>query len=413
MKKIISLFILTFSILLFSNDIFAYSLNFSASANTVYVGDTVAVTATLNSIEGKFIITSSNNGVLNGGKETDWLEGGSVSAYFTAQSVGTATITLKPIAASTMDPGNEQDFDEPRYVTINVIARPTQKPIDINKTYSSNNYLSSLCIDGYEIEFDKDTLEYSIELDSKVEKINVVASVEDESAKVNGIGEIEVSEGSNTINVVVTAENGNERTYIINALVKELNPINVKIDKEKYTIVKKESLLPTLDGYQLSTIMINDQDIPVLKGDITDYILVGLKDKKGNIELYIYNQKENTYSKYNEISFNKLKLYFMENKDNNYKSMTIKINGKTINVYKKNGLDYYLIYGMNLDTGETNWYTYDQKENTIQRYIDTEDSNNKTEQYLFLIIILSSCMGLLIVFSAILLIKNKSKKIVL
>ncbi len=45
--------------------------------------------------------------------------------------------------------------------------------IYLQKTYSSNNYLKSLEIEGYTIDFNKDTNEYSIEVPNGTEKVSI------------------------------------------------------------------------------------------------------------------------------------------------------------------------------------------------------------------------------------------------
>ena len=88
---------------------------------------------------------------------------------------------------------------------------------EIEASYSKNNYLQSLSVDGYELSpvFNKEILEYTVELDSTVESIKVNGAVEDSKANLIGTGEIPVVEGSNNIELVVTAENGNTRVYKI------------------------------------------------------------------------------------------------------------------------------------------------------------------------------------------------------
>ena len=89
--------------------------------------------------------------------------------------------------------------------------------INVVKVYpkSTNNYLSKLEIEGYEIEFNKDTLEYNIKVSSDVETLDITAVAEDSSARVNIYGNSDFKEGENTVTVVVTAEDGSERTYTI------------------------------------------------------------------------------------------------------------------------------------------------------------------------------------------------------
>lgn len=89
--------------------------------------------------------------------------------------------------------------------------------IKVVKVYpkSTNNYLSKLEIEGYEIDFNKDTLEYSIKVASDVETLDITAVAEDSSARVNIYGNSNFKEGENKVTVVVTAEDGSERTYTI------------------------------------------------------------------------------------------------------------------------------------------------------------------------------------------------------
>ena len=89
--------------------------------------------------------------------------------------------------------------------------------INVVKVYpkSTNNYLSKLEIEGYELKFNKDTLEYSIKVSSDVETLDITAVAEDSSARVNIYGNSDFKEGENTVTVVVTAEDGSERTYTI------------------------------------------------------------------------------------------------------------------------------------------------------------------------------------------------------
>ena len=85
------------------------------------------------------------------------------------------------------------------------------------KTYSSNNNLSNLQIDGYSLspEFSNSVKEYSVEVPNGTEKVVINATKEDSTASVSGIGEVDVNEGVNKIELKVTAENGNVNTYII------------------------------------------------------------------------------------------------------------------------------------------------------------------------------------------------------
>lgn len=105
---------------------------------------------------------------------------------------------------------------------------------------STDASLQSLGIDGYELTpvFDKDKLEYAATLPSTVNKINITAKANESHANVEGIGEFEVTEGINTFNVVVTAENGAQQTYVINVNVEDTNPVEIKIGKKNIPLSK-------------------------------------------------------------------------------------------------------------------------------------------------------------------------------
>ena len=87
---------------------------------------------------------------------------------------------------------------------------------NIVKKYSSNNYLKELSIDGYEIAFDKDTLEYNIRVKSDVNSLDIKAIAEQAGARVEITGNEKFKTGDNTVIITVTAEDGSTREYKIN-----------------------------------------------------------------------------------------------------------------------------------------------------------------------------------------------------
>ena len=80
----------------------------------------------------------------------------------------------------------------------------------------TNNYLKTLKIENANIEFDKNTLNYSVIVKNNINKINIMATTEHSTATVSGIGEKALKEGSNKFEVKVKAENETIRTYTIN-----------------------------------------------------------------------------------------------------------------------------------------------------------------------------------------------------
>ena len=77
----------------------------------------------------------------------------------------------------------------------------------------TNNYLKDLSIEGYEFDFDKDTLNYEIKRNGNT-TLNIKAITESEKAEVAIIGNEDLKDKSE-VKVVVTAEDGNNREYVI------------------------------------------------------------------------------------------------------------------------------------------------------------------------------------------------------
>lgn len=84
---------------------------------------------------------------------------------------------------------------------------------------SSDNYLKSLNVEGYELspEFNRQKDTYTIYVkDDSINTFNVTAEPDNENAKIEGIGTITVSQEERLINIKVTAENGDLKVYTIN-----------------------------------------------------------------------------------------------------------------------------------------------------------------------------------------------------
>lgn len=83
---------------------------------------------------------------------------------------------------------------------------------------SSDNYLKSLSVEGYKLspEFNRQEDTYTIYVkDDSVNTFNVLAEPDNETAKIEGIGNVTVSPEERIINIKVTAENGDLKVYTI------------------------------------------------------------------------------------------------------------------------------------------------------------------------------------------------------
>lgn len=428
MKKIKNLlfgFILFFGFVL---NVDASSMSIWANATNVKVGNSVTVSVKVSDLGGEFRITSSDQTVLAGGTSSKWLENDTYTFTFTAKKIGKATVTVSAIDAATTD---AKVFTGSKSVTLNVISSSTGGGTSSGggsnsggttadkKEYSKNNYLSSLKVEGYELEpkFDKNTLEYKIKVDQSVEKINISAKTEDSEASVNGDGEVNLSLGENTIEIKVTAENGNDRKYKLIVLVEDLNPIEVNINKKKYTLVKKNNdLIDVLDNFKEKTIKIDEQEVLSYYNSKTKVSLVILKDEDNKIGYYVYDEKTKKYEVYRYIKVGNINLQLLDIKEklDNFKKCSIEINKEKVDIYKlKKSSKVGLIYGVNNATGTSDYYVYDEKEDTLARYYDDEISIYKEENKKLENIIMGLIGGFsltVIIFIVVSLVRSKKRK---
>lgn len=440
MKKIFyTTFILLLSIFTGISNVFAYSFEVSSTSNSVTVGNTVTLNIKVSEAAGKFSISSSDTSIVSVSTGSAWIDNATQSITLKANKEGTATIYVNASDVTTYD-GKNVSITKQVKITVNpkpVVSNNTSgnnnsgRTVITPKAKSSNNFLTSITIDGLELKekFDKEKLEYTLDIPAETEKIKINAQLADSNAKVTGTGEVKVSTGLNTFELVVTAENGSKRTYVIKATLLELTPVTVKIDNEEYTVIRKRKNLPKISEYNVEKdITINDNIIEGYYNEKLNYDLVGLKDSKGNINYYIY--KNNKYSLYHEYSFNGTVLQILDKTVEGYKKTTFKYNNDEINSYQEVKMDllkntyaldnnditgnqFYLFYAKNVETGKEYLYQYDALEKTVQRYnlevLDMYKKNSST-YYMYLLISILVIGILLITLSIVLIKKGKKSK---
>lgn len=103
---------------------------------------------------------------------------------------------------------------------------------DFDSKKSENNYLSRLNITGGTLSpnFERQTLNYSLKIESNINEIDVVAEAEDKNAKINGNGKIDIS-NIEECKIEVIADSGTVRTYIIKIIKDGENNNNTSIDE--------------------------------------------------------------------------------------------------------------------------------------------------------------------------------------
>lgn len=425
MKKKISVILigllLTFTSMIKLNAASA-SISVSVNRSSLVVGNTVNATVTVYSSGG----IGSWEYTINYDTSKLKLVSGQVSVADVAQSSGKTSVsynyTFKAIASGSASIGVKSysvinwDVQElsttANSKTVRIITQQ-----ELEASYSKNNNLSGITVEGYELDgtFDKEKLEYTVSVPSDTEKIKLNASVEDSTASLTGIGEFDVSEGDNKFDIIVTAQNGNQKTYSVTVKVEDKNPITATIDNKKYTLVKRASTLTCPNTYEETKVIIDGIEVPAFKSSITDFVLVGMKDEQGNIGLFLYDESNNKFSKYTEIKTTGLVIYPKEPKTipTGYKKVTISINDQEVTAYTYNdNKEFYLIYGINIENNKEDFYEYDKTNNTMSRYNGKiiEELTTRNENYMMIILILGVETILLLMILLITFIRNKKRR---
>jgi len=404
MKKTKLIFIGLITLFLGINNVYA-GASISTNANSIYLGNSVTASVTVSGaaawevhLDVSGAASPSNCGGLDFADSTADTKNTTRTYTVTCTPVktGTVTFTIKGNSNITDETGNTTYLSGSTSVSVinkPVVVQP-QAPVTTPRPStntvvtpkSSVNYLSNLSVEGKEIspKFDKETAEYTVELENGTTAINIITTAEHNKASIIGNGVKNVTEGINNFEIVVTAENGSKRIYKLKAIVKEKDPIIVTIDNEEYTVIRKrEQLTGASAFYSESIVNINNEEIPAYFGEVTGYTLVGLKNSEGIINLFTYDEDNNTYKLYKEFNFSRVVFYPIEPDKKlipeNYFKDSVTINDTIVTCYKNKQNNLVLLYGVNIENNNEDFYIYDQVENTLQRYDDTIFNSYKEE----------------------------------
>ena len=405
MKKFLNfclIVIMTFALRL---NVDALSASISVNKSTIEKGNSVKATVTVSGAAAwniKIFSSGATNGcdasyadATGDGKNT------TKTFTVTCKSMSTGLINFSVSGDITSEDGSNKSVSGSKSVKV---TEPRAK--------STNNDLSSLSVEGYEIspEFSRDVLEYSVDVPNTVDKIMINAKKADSYASVEGTGEVEVLEGTNKFLIIVTSETGNEKTYTLNVNVEDKDPINVNVEGTDYSVVKNKKALVMPEIFTETTIDINGVNIPAFYSDTTKITLVGLKDTEGKVKLFEYNNGK--YIEYKELKIANTIIRLIDNDDNKqyFKKDTVLIDDIKYDCLKiSSNSEYVLFYGMNMANAKEDYYLYDTIEETIQRYDEEllkvlENNINKHKEhakilYVIITVLIIFSIFIIIVFS--------------
>lgn len=405
-KKVFKLLFLLISFIVCSNVYYAATgVSLYSSAGSITNGSRVTFSVTVSNAA-VFTVTGSSSGATSGCSINEKVMGTTnVTRTFTT----TCTATQVGQIGFTVNVNyTDQDYNtssESKSVYVNVV-----KPRDPD----SNNYLSNLSVEGYEInpKFDKEQLEYSVVVPSTVDEVKIDATKASVYASLSGTGKVKLEEEINEFEIKVVSETEIARIYKVTVTVEDIDPINVTVDNKKYTVIKNIKYLTAPENYSEVTVKMGEFEIPAFYNAKTGFTLVGLKDSMGKVSLFVYD--DGKYSQYYQVINEQiavdvldipkaLKGYILKDiiiNDHKVKALVVKDNS-----------NYAIIYGMNVKTGEKAYYTYDIKNNTLSKYDDELIKLLQNKNQMLSYIMLGACALTIIFFIAtISLIGKNSKK---
>ena len=245
MKKIKSILLLISLLLFIPNVVNAASANISVTgSSSAVVGNKITLTVKLssntpigswqmlldyNSSYLQFVGGGGEAGGMNMANSSSGTKSKTYTFTFKALKSGNTTVKVNSYLVYAYSDMSEMSVSS---VGKNI---KIMTQAELEASYSKDNNLKGLSVEGYEITpvFNKDTLEYSVNVPEGTTSINIIATKNDNTATITGDGPKEVSMGTNAFEIVVKAQNGAEKVYKLTVNVIDENPIEVNINDQK------------------------------------------------------------------------------------------------------------------------------------------------------------------------------------
>lgn len=377
---------------------FADGISVSAGQGSVSEGKTVAFSITVpsGSEAWTYSVSWSGNLTLESGDTAPMgFEGDNRTnqLVFRANSTGTGTVSIS--AGSYCIAGVDYDASGSASVTIVAADKPDDSEPAPAPTpsgggdsstgntpgvsLSSNNALSSLTVSAGTLTpaFDPAITEYTLSLPSQSDRLTITANPSDSRATVQGDGEISLQDGETSLSVVVTAEDGSSKAYTITVQVAQAPTLFLDYNGQRLGVVKDVSQVTPPAGFApAKPITYSGDTLPIWTDVSGKRTLVYLMDEKSSAQgFYLFSQATGVQSPYLPILCGSV-TYIYTDIPKELSSVpgltpaTVKAFGQTLNGWTYNDAslkDFCVLYLMD-DTGSYGYYTYDSREETLQRF---------------------------------------------
>ena len=363
---------------------YAAGMSVSAGQSTVSVGRTVAFTITVpaGSEAWTYSVAYSANLTLESGDLAPMgFEGDNRTnqLVFRANDTGTGSVWIS--AGSYCVSGVDYDASGSASVAIVSASTPDDSEPDYTPSTpgkSGNNALSALTVSAGTLTpaFDPAVTEYTLSLPQGTEKLTVTATPSDSNATVQGDGELTLREGENTLPLVVTAENGDTKTYTVTAKVAQAPTLFLSFSGAKLGVVKDvEGVTPPTGFTAAEPVSQGGDTLPLWVDANGKHTLVYLVDEKGVAGFYLYSRTEGVLSPYLPLAYGGTTYIYTGIPSEKaavpgLKAATVEAFSQTLSGWRYEDAalsDFVVLYLMD-DGGQYGYYTYDTKNATLQRF---------------------------------------------
>lgn len=328
------------------------------------------------------------------------------------QTTFTFTLKFKALKAGTSNikVTSQEVYDaNSQVVTIDHVGSSAVK-VTAPVTYSKDATLSGLTISPGELTpaFSADVTEYTATVGADVEKLTVSAPATHDKASVSVSGNEGLQIGENTITCKVKAEDGETtKTYTILVTKTEELPTesagetsapvtsggsatNVEDGNWQVAASFDASLLPS--GFSVTEFTYDGQAVQAA-ADAQGNVLLYMTNESGEGDFFLFDPTSNILAPYVTVRMAEKQIIVLPPEQipdditlpEGFAECTIDIGSHTVhgwiwNFKTENVPEYCIVYGQN-DEGERNFYRYDQKEMTMQRYFRDPDAADLRAKY--------------------------------
>lgn len=300
----------------------------------------------------------------------------SITVKFKGKAVGSSNLTIKDYEVYNQDAADGGDY-------MSITASAGKFTVNAPYEASKNALLSSLKVGEGSLSpaFAKETYNYTMSVGGGVDSLTVSAKAADAKAKVVVSGNKALIEGSNTVTVKVTAEDGKTtKTYTITVTRGKPSPTptptpGVSVDTGDGNLTVLDTItVETPEGFEAGTMEYEGYTIATLQSLAGNVTLVQLSDDK----LYVYEEASGAFYPYEEGQEAARSYVFLQIPEGTtvpegYTEAVRTVLSKELTVYvESEESEYYLVYAMNGD-GEKGWYTYDSVEGSMQRFVEEDE----------------------------------------